>query len=132
MTRRKMPMQRNLIAQRTIASNGQHIKTWCFGLMPGRFFLVEYGFGMYDSNDKLVVWEHMKKRIFNMDETCLSLNSGNGNRGSCPTVTNHGICFPQLGRATSKSTLTTTLVSQSHPTSNSKLQLKWMKQNQFE
>ena len=77
-------------------------------------FLVEYGFGTYDANGELVVEYEMKKRILNMDETCMSLDSGNGNRGGRPEVTYHDICFPQLGRATSKSALTKTMISGSN------------------
>ncbi len=59
-------------------------------------FLVEYGFGTYDANGKLVVEDEMKKRILNMDETCMSLDSGNGNRGGRPEVTYHDIFFMHL------------------------------------
>ncbi len=53
----------------------------------------------------------MKARILNMDETCLSLDGSNSNRGGRPTVTYHDVCFPQLGKATSKSALSTTMMS---------------------
>ena len=53
----------------------------------------------------------MKARIINMDETCLSLDGSNSNRGGRPTVTYYNVRFPQLGKATSKSALSTTMIS---------------------
>ncbi len=41
-------------------------------------------------------------------------DGSNGNRGGRPTVTYYDIRFPQLGRATSKSALTTTMISGSN------------------
>ena len=53
----------------------------------------------------------MKARILNFDETCLSLDGSKSNRGGRPTVTYYDVRFPQLGKATSKSALTTTMIS---------------------
>jgi hypothetical protein len=50
----------------------------------------------------------MMKQILNLDETCMSLDGGDGNRGGRPTH------FPQLGKATSKSALTTTMIGGSN------------------
>ncbi len=78
-------------------------------------FLVEYGFAMmYDADGELIIDAELMHRILNMDETCLSLDGSNGNRGGHLTVTYYDICFPQLGRATSKSALTTTMISGSY------------------
>jgi hypothetical protein len=74
-------------------------------------FLIRYGFATTSQTEELVIEEQMKKRILNMDETCLSLDGSNGNRGGRPTVTYYDVRFPQLGKATSKSALTTTMIS---------------------
>ncbi len=74
-------------------------------------FLVDYGFATISQTGELIVAENTKKRILNMDETCLSLDRSNSNCGGHPTVTYYDFCFPQLGKATSKSALTTTMIS---------------------
>ena len=74
-------------------------------------FVVEYGFATINSNNELHFEEKMKQRILNLDETCLSLDGSNGNCGGRPTVTYYDVRFPQLGKATSKSALTTTMIS---------------------
>jgi hypothetical protein len=48
-----------------------------------------------------------------MDETCILLDGSNGTRGGRLTVTFYDVHFPQLGRAKSKSTLTTTMIGRS-------------------
>jgi hypothetical protein len=63
-------------------------------------FLVQYGFATIDATGTVTVKEELKGRIINMDETCLSLDGSNGNRGGRPTVTYHDIRFPHLGQAT--------------------------------
>jgi len=45
-------------------------------------FLIDYGFATISQTRELIIEETMKKRILNLDETCLSLDGGNGNRGS--------------------------------------------------
>ena len=47
-------------------------------------FLVEYGFANQNSNDELVFEDGVSSRIINMDETCISLDENNGNRGGRP------------------------------------------------
>ncbi len=61
-------------------------------------FVVEYGFATINEDGSLNFPEKMKARIINMDETCLSLDGSNSNRGGRPTVTYHDVCFPQLGK----------------------------------
>jgi hypothetical protein len=56
----------------------------------------------------------MMKQILNLDEECMLLDGGNGNQGGRPTVTYYDVCFPQLGKATSKSELTTTMIGRSN------------------
>jgi hypothetical protein len=73
--------------------------------------LINYGFATISQTGDLIIEETMKKRILNLDETCLSLDGGNGNQGGRPTVTYYDVHFPQLGKATLKSALTTTMIS---------------------
>jgi hypothetical protein len=73
-------------------------------------FLIDYAFVIISETGELIFEETMKK-ILNLDETCLSLDGNNGNRGGRPTVTYFDVRFPQLGKATSKSALTTTMIS---------------------
>jgi len=44
----------------------------------------------------------------------MSLDGGNGNQGGHPTVTYYDVGFPQLGYATSKLALTTTMIGGSN------------------
>jgi len=74
-------------------------------------FLIDYGLATTSQTGELIIEETMKKRILNLDETCLSLDGSNGNQGGCPTVAYLNVRFPQLGKATSKSALTTTMIS---------------------
>jgi hypothetical protein len=74
-------------------------------------FVVEYGFATINPDGSLYFSDKMKARIINMDETCLSLDVSNSNRGGRPTVTYYDVCFPQLGKATSKSALSTTMMT---------------------
>jgi hypothetical protein len=74
-------------------------------------FLVKYGFATIKEDGSLHITEEMKARILNFDETCLSLDGSNGNRGGHPTVTYYDVRFPQLGKVTLKSALTTTMIS---------------------
>jgi hypothetical protein len=73
-------------------------------------FLVNYGFATVNTNGELLFDIEMMKQILNLDQTCMSLDGGNGNRGGRPTVTYYALRFPQLGKATSKSALTTTMI----------------------
>ncbi len=49
-------------------------------------FVVEYGFETINTNGELHFEEKMKKRVVNLDETCLSLGGSNSNRGGCLTA----------------------------------------------
>jgi hypothetical protein len=73
-------------------------------------FVVEYGFVTINMNSELHFEEIMKKQIVNLDETCLSLDGSNSNCGGRPTATYYNVCFPQLGKGTSKSALMTTMI----------------------
>ena len=77
-------------------------------------FVVEYGFATINQNGQLHFDEEMKMRVLNLDETNMSLDGSNGNRGGRPTATYYDVRFPQLGKATSKSALTTMMISGSN------------------
>ncbi len=47
-------------------------------------FCVEYGFATINKDGSLHFTEKMKARMLNMDETCLSTDGSNGNRGGRP------------------------------------------------
>ncbi len=89
----------------------QNLKLW---FDSWENFLVEFGFTTHDTDGELVTAQELMHQILNIDETCLSLDGSNGNRGGCPAVTYYDICFPQLRRATSKSALTTMMISGSN------------------
>ena len=74
-------------------------------------FLVDYGFATISQTGERIVAENMKKRVLNLDKTCLNLDGSKSNHGGRPTVTYYDVCFPQLGKATSKSALTMTMIS---------------------
>jgi hypothetical protein len=73
--------------------------------------VVEYGFTTINPDGSLYFPDEMKARIINMDKTCLSLDGSNSNRGGHPTVTYYDVRFSQLGKATSKSALSTMMIS---------------------
>ncbi len=67
-------------------------------------FLVNYGLATVNTNKELVFDIEMMKSIL----------GGNDNQGRHPTVTYYNVCFPQLGKATSKSAPTTTMIGRSN------------------
>lgn len=73
--------------------------------------LVELGFATRDASDSVVIPEEQLKNIVNFDETCLSLDGSEGNRGGRPVVVFYDPRFPQVGKGTSKSALTTTMIT---------------------
>ncbi len=89
----------------------QNLKLW---FDSWEKFLVKFEFATYDTDGELIINKELMHQILNMDETCISLNGSNGNRGGRPTVTYYNIGFPQLRRATSKSALMTTMISVSN------------------
>jgi len=76
--------------------------------------LIEFGFAYNNANGELVFEDGALSRILNMDETCISLDGSNDNQGGRPAVTFYDKRFPQLGKATSKSALTITMISGSN------------------
>ena len=76
--------------------------------------LVELGFATKLNDDgDINIPEEQLGRIINFDETCLSMD-GSGNRGGQPEVVFYNPLLPQTGRATSKSSLTTTMITGSN------------------
>ncbi len=73
-------------------------------------FVVD-GFAAINQNGELIFDQKMKARTANLDETCLSLDGNNGNRGGRPTTMYYDVRFLQLGKAISKSALTTTMIT---------------------
>ena len=78
--------------------------------------LVQLGFATYvnpdDPNDSTIhITDEQMTRIINFDETCCSLDGGSGTRGGRPVATFYNPNLPQLGIGTSKTALTTTLIT---------------------
>ena len=73
-------------------------------------FVVEYGFVTINDDGSLYFTEEMKARIINIDKTCLSLDRINSNQGGDPTVMYYNVRFTYLGKATSKSALSMTMI----------------------
>ena len=57
-------------------------------------FVVEYDFATINMNGELIFDKKVKNRIANLDETCLSLDGSNSNRGGQPTVAYYNVRFP--------------------------------------
>ena len=58
---------------------------------------------------KVCILEEQLKKILNFDETCMSMGGSTQNRGGRPEVILYDPRFPQVGKATSKSSLTSTM-----------------------
>ena len=77
-------------------------------------FLVDFGFAHYNVNGGLVFKDGALSQILNMDKTCILFDKSNGNQGGRPTVTYYDKRFPHLGKGTSKTSLTTMMISGSN------------------
>ena len=74
--------------------------------------LVELGFAYYDPiTNKVCTPEEQLINILNFDETCMSMDGSTQNRGGQPEVVLYDPRFPQVGKATSKSSLTSTMIT---------------------
>ena len=73
--------------------------------------LVELGFGTRDEIGAVYIPPEQLSRIGNFDETCINLDGSNTQRGGCPDVVMYDPRFPVVGLATSKSSLTSTLIT---------------------
>ena len=76
--------------------------------------LLNLGFATQNLEGDVTISENQLYRIINLDETCLSLDGSKGNRGGRPEVTFFDPRFPQLGKGTSKSAMTTTMIGGSN------------------
>jgi hypothetical protein len=74
--------------------------------------LVDLGTATRDpSTNKVTIPKEQLSNIANFDESCLSLDGSNSERGGWPKVVLYDPRFPHAGMATSKSALTTTLIT---------------------
>ncbi len=78
--------------------------------------LVELGFAKRDEDGMVRVPDELLIFILNFDETCLSLDGSNGNKGGRKTMTLHDPRLPFNGKQTNKDSLTATLVCGSNAT----------------
>jgi hypothetical protein len=77
--------------------------------------LVELGFAYYDPiTNKVCIPEEQLINILNFDETCMSMDGSTQNRGVRPEVILYDPRFPQVGKVTSKSSLTSTMITGSN------------------
>ncbi len=77
--------------------------------------MVELGFTYHDPiTNKVCIPEEQLANTVNFDETCLSLDGSTQNRGGQPEVILYDPRFPQVGKGTSKSSLTFTMITGSN------------------
>ncbi len=77
--------------------------------------LVELGFTYHDPiMSQVCVPKEQLRNILNFDETCLSLDGSTRNRGGQPEAVVYNSRFAQVGKATTKSLLTTTMIAGSN------------------
>ena len=77
--------------------------------------LDDYGFIKRDPlNGKPFIPQQMPWNILNFDETSLSLDGSTVIRGGCPAVMYQDHHLPQLGKSTSKTSQTTTMITRSN------------------
>ena len=78
--------------------------------------LVELGFAKRDEDGTVRIPDELLIFILNFDETCLSLDGSNRNKGGRKTMTLHDPRLPFNGKQTNKDSLTATLVCGSNAT----------------
>ena len=72
--------------------------------------MLELGFAEVDSNGKTVLPMEQLKKI-NIEETCLVLDASKCNRGGRPEITFYSPNLPNLGCATIKTNMATTMIT---------------------
>ena len=73
---------------------------------------MELGFAYYDPiTNKVCIPEEQLRNILNFDKTCMSLDGSTQNLGGRPEVILYDARFPQVGKATSKSSLISTMIT---------------------
>ena len=73
--------------------------------------LIELGFATADKMGHAVIPEEQLNNIVNIDKTCLSLDGSQGNQGGRPEVSFYDPNLPRVGKSTSKSAKTTTMIT---------------------
>eukprot|EP00804_Cyclotella_cryptica_P024959 CCRYP_015507-RC/>CCRYP_015507-RC protein AED:0.06 eAED:0.04 QI:0/0/0/1/0/0/2/0/553 len=73
--------------------------------------LLELGFADVDVNGKTVIPREQLAKIVNIDETCLVLDGSKCNRGGRPEITCYSPNLPNLGKATIKTSMSTTMIT---------------------
>jgi hypothetical protein len=77
--------------------------------------LVKLGFRYCNPiTNKICIPEEQLRNIVNFDKMCLSLDGSTQNSGGQPEVILYNTRFPQVGKATSKSSFTTTMITGSN------------------
>jgi hypothetical protein len=77
--------------------------------------LVKLGFACRNPiTNKICIPEEQLRNIINFDKTCLSLDGSTQNHGGQPEAILYDPRFPQVGKATSKSSLNTTMITGSN------------------
>ena len=76
--------------------------------------LDELGFFHMDSNNERFIPEHLQRNILNFDETSLSLDGSTVTRGGRPPVEFEDDRLPRVGKPTSKTSQTTTMINGSN------------------
>ena len=76
--------------------------------------LIQFQFAICDNTGKVHIPPELLHRIGNFDETCLSLDGSNTVHNGCPDCMIYNPRFPVIGSATSKSSLTSTLITGSN------------------
>jgi len=74
------------------------------------FDLVDLGFATRGADGKVTISDEQLYFILNFDETCLSLDGSEGQRGGRPQMMMHDPRLPYNGKRANKDSLTATLV----------------------
>jgi hypothetical protein len=85
-----------------------NLKTWFESWQED---LIELGFAHYDEENKVVIPSDKLARILNVDETCLVLDGSKCNRGGRTEVIFYSPYLPNLGKATIKNSVATTMIA---------------------
>ena len=78
--------------------------TWQHELLDLGFATVDVDGGNYN------IPGEQRRRILNLDESCLAMDGSQGARGGRPTVTFYNALLPKAGRPSAKSSMTTTFI----------------------
>eukprot|EP00975_Prorocentrum_lima_P042046 8837717-Prorocentrum_lima.AAC.1 len=73
--------------------------------------LLELGFANKNEKKETIIPEDQLARILNIDETCLAMDGSTSQRGGRPAVIFTSDALPDLGKATIKSSVSTTMIT---------------------